>query len=471
LKVGKFHRRVRLQAGLGASFDSLDLGTLAFVLPAVVAVWHLSPGQTGFLSSSALIGSLIGGLCAGVTGDAFGRRRVMMYAITLFCLGSLIGAVAPTWEVLFASRVITGIGCGAESAILAVYVTELVAARYRGRYVASLVVFFAIGYVIAASLGTCLVPLDNGWRWLQLVGGLPVFVLLLWRRTLPETPRWLLLKGRTAEADRVVRQFEAQSERRTDSPSSSHDRRATEVAETIAESSGLTALKALFSTKLLRITVTSVVVWFIAYFCYYGFITWIPSLLMGRGFTLTKSFGFTILIYAAQIPGQYLVSRLLYRFDHKSVFMVYVAGGVMSALLLAQVDVRALIITLSAFTSFFMSGLVCCLFSYTPALFPTAIRSFGYGFCYAFGRVGSVVSPILIGVTFPSVGFGGVFGMFTVLLAVGATIMLIFSISARGKTLEEIESMTTHPEHANPGKEPTWAARQAPEERKGTSVD
>lgn len=437
LDIGKPHRRIRLQAGLGAAFDSIDLGTLAFILPAAVAAWHLSSGQAGFLSSSALIGSLIGGLIAGFAGDAFGRRRVLMYALGMFCIGSLFGAIAPNWEVLLLTRVVTGIGCGAESAILAVYVSEFVAARFRGRYVGSLVVFFAIGYVVVATLATAVVPLHNGWRWLQVLGVLPVLMLLRWRRTLPETPRWLLLKGRVADAESVVELFEKGSPRAaTKAPVP-----AVVTPTAVSRQAGrLEVIGSLFVRPLLRVTLTTLVIWFIAYFCYYGFMTWIPSLLIGRGFTVTKSFSFTILIYLAQIPGQYLAARLFSRFDQKTVFTAYMVCGALAAFLLSRADTVTWIVAASAATSFFMSGVTCCTFSYTPPLFPTAVRSLGYGSCYAFGRVGSVIAPIAIGMSFPTIGFAGVFGAFMVLLVVGALVMLVFGTTTRNRTLEQLEN-------------------------------
>src|SRR5690348_2065742 len=104
LDIDKPLRRLRLQAGLGYLFDAADTATLAIILPAVTVVFGLTAGQTGVLGSSVLIGFLFGALFAGAISDAIGRRRVMSYALLMFCAGSIVGAMAPTWELLFAAR-------------------------------------------------------------------------------------------------------------------------------------------------------------------------------------------------------------------------------------------------------------------------------------------------------------------------------------------------------------------------------
>ncbi|MTD54346.1 MFS transporter [Amycolatopsis pithecellobii] len=441
LDITKPLRRLRFQAGLGYAFDAADTATLALILPAVSVVWHLNKGQTGVLGSSVLIGFMFGALASGAIGDAFGRRRVMTYALLLFCLGSLLGALAPNWELLFAARVVTGLGCGAEAAVISVYASEFVAARHRGRFVGSLVAFFALGWIIAALAGRFVIPLDGGWRWLQVLGATPVLLLLWWRRYLPESPRWLLLRGRRREAHEVVARFERGSGLEPGPAPGVDDMSVPRPRLQIR--GGLRSLRGfadLLQPGLRRVTLSTCFLWLVVFFCFYGFNTWIPSLLIARGYTITSSFTFTILIYVAQAPGYYSAARLFARFDQKTVIVGYFVGGAISAFILSQVSTTATILAASCLLSFFMSGVSGCTYAYTPQVFPTAIRSSGSGLCSAVGRVGAIAAPIVVGTSYSALGFGGVFALFMGMLVIGGLGVLVFGVATRNKTLEEIEA-------------------------------
>jgi putative MFS transporter len=440
LDIGKPLRRLRMQAGLGYLFDAADTAVLAMILPAVAAVWGLSRAQTGVLGSSVLVGFLFGALLAGVVSDAIGRRPVMSYALLMFAVGSVAGALAPTWELLFVARLFTGIGCGAEAAVIAVYASEFVAARHRGRYIGTLVAFFAPGWVLAAVLGWILVPLDDGWRWLQLIGGVPVLLLLWWRRYLPESPRWLLSRGRRKEAHEIIARFERESDVPVGATPVGPDAPATPNAAVSRRTGGHARnMVALLQPGLRRITLSTCLLWLTVFFCFYGFNTWIPSLLVAQGNTVATSFGFSMLIYLAQVPGYYSAARLFGRFEQKRVILAYFAGAAAAALVLSQVGATVVIVSASCVLAFFVSGVSCCVYTYTPQIFPTAVRNSGAGLCSAVGRIGALTAPIVIGTSYSTIGFGGVFALLTGACAVGAAGVLVFGVSTQNKTLEQIE--------------------------------
>src|SRR5690242_9063096 len=296
--------RLLVMGGLGYTFDAANHAVLAFILPTVAALFALSNTQTGLLGSSVLIGYLFGAFSAGAMGDLIGRKRVMMYALAVYCLASFVAACAPSWKFLFGMRVISGIGTGAESAIVAPYLSEFIQSRYRGRYVGSLSGFFSFGFVLAALLGYFVVPASSqGWRIVQVLTALPIVMLLWWRRVLPESPRWLMQRGRSEEAEEIVRIMEKEAERRIG--------RALPPTDTVSLPAGtirrggslLENLGALWGRDLRRNTLMLWALWGSITFSYYGFFTWIPSLLLKQGLTITKSFGYSIIIYIAQIPG------------------------------------------------------------------------------------------------------------------------------------------------------------------------
>lgn len=442
LPIGKPHRRIRVQLGFGYMFDAMDTATVALIMPAVAVAWGLSSSQTGLLGSSVLMGFVVGALTSGAIGDAFGRRRVMLYALLLFCLGSFVGAFSPSWEFLFTSRVITGVGCGAESAIIAVYASEFVSSRHRARFVASIVMFFSFGYITAALLGRFLIPMDDGWRYLQIAGAMPILLLLWWRRSLPESPRYLLAHGRRSEAEDVIVLLEdgdlSPSPAGAGEPSPSTTTRPA-LPERPTVRQALRRYADLFERGLIGVTLATCFLWFVVFFCFYGFFTWIPSLLIDEGYTVTKSFTFVFLIYAAQLPGYYLAARLFDYVDQKFAMIGFFAFGAVSAYALSQAGSTTSILISACLLSSSMTGVMGGTFTYTPQVFPTLIRSSGMGASAAIGRIGAILAPIIIGASYDSIGFTGVFTMLMAMMAVGALGLSIFGTRTKDKTLEEIE--------------------------------
>jgi putative MFS transporter len=435
---GRFQWRLLWMGGLGYTFDAMDGALIAFILPAVTMLWGLSDAQTGWLGSSAMIGYLAGAFFAGTLGDLIGRRAVMMYALAVYCLATLIAAFAPNWEFLFWWRVAASVGTGAESAIIAPFLAEFVHKQYRGRFVGSLSGFFSFGFVFAALLGYFVIQgSQDGWRIAQIVCALPIVMLLWWRRALPESPRWLVARGRAAEAEAEVARIEAEATRggATLPPIES-----VELAAAGGRTTGtfLRNLAALWSPSMRRTTIMLWILWIAITFSYYGFFTWIPSLLVKQGMTITKSFSYSIVIYLAQIPGYYSAAFLSEKLDRKWTIVLYMALGGAAAHLMSNAGSDASIMTAGFLMSFFMNGTYAGIYAYTPELYPTAFRTTGMGVASSFGRIGGLSAPIVIGYTFREIGFSGVFVITTIVLVLGAAAVALLGIGTAGKSLEQI---------------------------------
>jgi putative MFS transporter len=439
LPFGRFHWRLLLMGGLGYTFDAMDGAMIAFILPSVSALWGLTNQQTGLLASSAMIGYLFGAFFAGTLGDLIGRRVVMMYALAFYCLATLVAAFAPDWQFLFWWRVVASFGIGAESAIIAPFLSEFVQKKYRGRFVGSLSGFFSFGFVFAALLGYFVVPASpEGWRIVQILSALPIVMLLWWRRSLPESPRWLIQRGRSAEAEAEVDRIEAEEIRRR--KVSLAPLESVEVPSVGLRQGGTFAknLAALWSGPMRRTTLMLWVLWIAITFSYYGFFTWIPTLLVKQGMTITKSFGYSIIIYLAQIPGYYSAAFVSEKLDRKWTIVLYMLLGGASAYLLSHARTDAAVAMAGFLLSFFMNGTYAGIYAYTPELYPTAFRTTGMGVASAFGRIGGLSAPIVIGYTFAQIGFGGVFTITTIVLLVGALAVALLGIGTAGKSLEQI---------------------------------
>lgn len=436
--MGRFQYKLLMMGGLGYMFEAWDAGIIAFILPALREQWHLSSLQVGYLASSTYVGFLVGALVAGAIGDRFGRKNVMLWALVLFCLASLVGATLDNWHQFFAVRVIGGLGMGAEAAIIAPFLSEFVGAKYRGRFTASLAAFFSFGFVVSAIIGYLVVPTSpDGWRYALVITALPVFIILWWRRGLSESPRWLATRGRHAEADKIVTAIEADYLARgiVLPPVEPAPQTAPVVAGSWVDN-----FKTLVSPRFLRITIMTWLLWVSVTFSIYAFMTWIPSLLVERGMTMTKSFSFSILIYAAQIPGYFTAAWLCEKIGRPYTIVTYMGFAAISALSLAFATGDVQVIILAMTLSFFVNGIAAGEYAYTPEVFPTRIRATGVGTASAIGRIGGIAAPILVGAVYPIGGFAGVFGMTTAILLIGALSVLILGIPTKNRSLEEIEA-------------------------------
>jgi putative MFS transporter len=314
-----------------------------------------------------------------------------------------------------------------------------VASRYRGKFIGALAGFFSFGFLGAAILGRLLVPAASwGWQVAIVITALPIVMLLWWRRALPESPRWLETRGRIQEAEVIVEKFEQAIEKELGRPLPAPAADTAQAPRPVSKGTLFSNLRALWSPGLARVTAMTWLVWLSITFCYYAFFSWIPSLMVKNGLTITKSFNYSIAIYAAQVPGYYSAAFLNERFGRQAVISVYMVLGGLSAIVLSLTRDNLVIMIAGVCLSFFMNGTYAGLYAYTPELFPTEVRATGMGVASSIGRIGAISAPIIVGYVFPWAGFAGVFGMTTVVLLAGAVSVLVLGVHTRGKSLEQI---------------------------------
>jgi len=436
LPISRPHYRLLFIGGLGYTFDGMDGAVVAFLLPSIQPLWHLTNAQLGTVSSAGIFGYLFGAMTAGIVGDRFGRRIVMMGALGFYALFTVVAAFAPGFSFFLAARSLAGFGNGAEAAIIAPFLSEFVPARQRGWFIGTLAGFFSFGFVGAALLARFVVVASpDGWRIAQLFTALPVMLLLWWRRALPESPRYLLAQGRQHEAEAVVKALERGVEIATGRP----------LAKVVSDEASLTAqtqttvvdaIRFLWSGAMARRTAVVWLLWFVQTFSYYSFFNWIPTLLVQRGITVTRSFEFSIIIYLAQVPGYFSAAWASEHIDRKRTMALYLSGAAVCALWLSRMTTGPGITAAGAALSLFLNGTVAALYAYTPEVFPTWVRATGMGLSSAFGRIGGIIAPLFIGFFAERLGFAGVFGATTLVLAAGVLTVLFFGLSTAGRSLE-----------------------------------
>jgi MFS family permease len=209
--------KARIIVGVATFFDAFDALAIATVLPVIVPLWKLTPQQIGFMISAGFVGQLIGALLFGWVAERYGRMTAMIWSIALFAVMSLVCAFARDYNSLLVFRTIQGIGLGGEVPVAAVFISELAKAKGRGRFVLLYELVFPIGLVSASLVGLWVVP-QLGWQWMFVIGALPAFLALVLRWLLPESPRWLAVRGHTAEAQAAMALIERETEKATGKP-------------------------------------------------------------------------------------------------------------------------------------------------------------------------------------------------------------------------------------------------------------
>lgn len=410
------HRRLVVGSGAGWALDAMDVGLISFVMAALAVQWDLGDTTLSWIAATGFIGMAVGASAGGLLADRIGRRQV--FAITLLLYGVATGAAALSWSVaaLLVFRFLIGLGLGAELPVASTLVSEFAPARIRGRVVVALEAFWAVGWLLAALIGYYVIPLsDDGWRWALALGAVPALYAGVVRFGLPESVRFLESRGRYAEAESAVRRFEASAG--VQPPADA----ATAVPGRPGRPDPVPGPAALWAPGLRRHTLSLWLVWFGVNFSYYGAFIWIPKLLVDSGMDLVQSFGYTLVITLAQLPGYAVAAVLVEVWGRRLTLSLFLLGSAAFALLFGHADTPATIIAFGMGLSFFNLGAWGALYAVSPEVYPTRLRATGAGWAAGFGRIASVLAPLsvpwLVGV---GDGNGLLFAVFSAFFAMAA---------------------------------------------------
>lgn len=412
--------------------DQIDVALLTFLLGSIIAAFDLTPAQAGQLAATTFAGQLVGNVLAGAASDRFGRRAVFQVTMVVWGLASLGAAAAWSLTALMVFRFLIGVGVGGEAPVAQAMVSEIVPARVRGKYIAIMEGCWAIGYVLSGAISFFVLPV-LGWRWAFVIVGLLSLVVLLVRRAMPESPRWLAETGRHAEAEAAVAAMEAEVARRTgvplppvppQAPAGPVDRR--------------NPVAVLFSPGYRRRTAMAFGLWFFALIGFFGLNSWIAVLLRERGFTDVGSVGFVTLITTGGIPGFAVAAVLLERIGRKSTTALFLVCAAGAAYLYGTAGDRTALLVNGFVMQFFMFGMWSCLYAYTPELYPTRARSTGAGFASAVGRVGAILGPQIVPVLVREHGPAAAFQVGAGGFLIAAVLVLVLGVETKGRVLESL---------------------------------
>jgi MFS transporter, putative metabolite:H+ symporter len=420
LPVTATHRRATLAVGLGLFFDIYEIFLAAVISAVLVERFHLSKAALPPLLASTFVGMFLGALVLGRLADRFGRRGAFLFNLGLYSLFSLVGAFSFAAPMVLVSRFFAGVGVGAEPPLADTYLSDLLPARHRGRYIAIAytVSFFGVPTVgfLARGLTTGTFLGIAGWRWMFVFGALGAVVVFFLRRGLPESPRWLASRGRVAEAEEIVARLEAEA-----GPENLPD---PGEPPTPVEPG---RPRDLFGRVYGRRTAMMIVFHLLQALGYYGFGTLVPLVLAARGYPVADSLLFAALTYLGYPVGAALSLPIVERVERKYLVVASVLG--MAALGIAFGYASSMAVAL---VFGFLYTAVSNLFSnayhiYQAEIFPTALRSTASGGTYALSRLSTAAMPFVL---VPLLDHAGATTLFLVVAA--AMVVVAVDVAALG---------------------------------------
>ncbi|MBP1610453.1 MAG: rane protein, major facilitator superfamily [Acidobacteria bacterium] len=431
LKFNRFHGMLIVLGILTLFFDGYDSQILSYILPEVIKEWDLSPVEAGSLASYGLLGLMIGTAGIGMLADMIGRKIPLMIGLVLFSF--FCGALywAPDFKTFCILRFISGLGIGGVLTLIITMATEFAPAVIRARMVAAMMAGFMIGPSIAGWLSMVIVP-AHGWRSVLLVSFLPLLLLPVIHFFMPESIRFLAQKGRIEEAIGVLRRIERAAGARP----------ASWAKESFAvPTSAKAGIRQLFASRLAIMTLLVWLVYFGNLLVIYGLTTWLPTLLVGAGIPLVRSFGYTSLNHLGGAIGTVAIGVTMDRFGRKpGLFSSYILAAISIWLFARLTGSEAGLYIIGTAAGFFVNGALSAQHAVTAEIYPTAVRSTGVGWALTMGRFGAICGPLLGGY-FQSQGvsFRQYFDMFALPCLICAVLVYFYRVNVKGETLESVE--------------------------------
>jgi putative MFS transporter len=424
LSIGRGHINILIAAALGTAFDSFNTNVVSFAMPSIMKEWTVDPIMNGLLNSAGIWGMFVGALVWGPLTDRFGRK--LGFAGTIFGFAALSGFTALAHNVVQFGilRFITGMCLGGMIPVCTTYVSECVATRYRGRFLASMIILWPGGQLAAAGVALVLVP-HYGWRSLFIVGILPAFLTFWMLYKLTESPRWLAAKGRMEESKQVLRVLGADEE---------------SLAGLAGEDlTSKVPISVLLKGQYLRRLILTCGYYFFAYFGYYGFVLWLPTILATvYHLSLVKTFSYTFYAALAAIGGRVAGFYGIEKFGRKPLFYIGFGLGGVAALIFGGIKNPAMLLWGACALAFIYEQGVTGTVVWTAELYPSKVRATAVALSTSAGRVSSALSPVVFGWFLKNHMYYNIYITIAVMFWITVALVFFLGEETKGKTLQEM---------------------------------
>jgi putative MFS transporter len=431
-KISPLHRRVIALIAAGYFFDVIDFTVLGSLNP-FLTKGFATPAEFGWIGSAAIFGMCLGTAGQGEFSDRFGRRFIYQFNLLLFGTFTILGALAPSVPVLIACRFIAGIGLGAEQPLAFAYAGEYSPKAIRGRILA--IVHFIggacvwpIGTALVLLLGSTIATPDHVWRGMWILIGAGALIVWLFRFTLPESPRYLATHGRGKEAIDVLGRLGIAGPTQPLSTDAASDTKSDPFA------------------VVFRMFPTRVVAGMICFTAFFGIAlglgAWLPGIMTGKGFTITKSLTYTLAMNFAVPCASIFMMYALDKYGRKiTSICAFIAAGLM-AIAFANAGTDTTLLIAGFIMIFFVQVAGNSMQIFASEVFPTNARASGFGWAAGVGRLATAfIIPTILWVQ-NGWGLSTVFACLATLLFIAAVSVTQLGPEARQKSLDEIAPPT-----------------------------
>ena len=380
-----FHWKVLLWCTLIIVFDGYDLVIYGVVLPILMEQWQLSPLAAGALGSAALFGMMFGAMTFGTLSDKWGRKRMILLCVVLFSVTTVINGFATTPWQFGILRFIAGLGIGGVMPNVVALMTEYSPKRSRSTLVAVMFSGYAVGGMMSAGLGIWIVP-TFGWQVMFFLAIVPLLMLPLVIKFLPDSVGFLLQQGRDDEAREILEAID---------PSQSLSASGTLTLPMTGASKA--PVRELFADGRQLSTLMFWTAFFMCLLMVYALGSWLPKLMSMAGYALSSSLLFLLVLNVGAIAGAIGGGWLADRFHPRTVLVTFFVLAAGSLSLLGFESPMWVLYSLVAVAGATTIGSQILLYAYVAQFYPTTIRSTGLGWASGVGRNGAIVGPLLGG--------------------------------------------------------------------------
>ena len=389
----------------GWALDGMDVMVYSFVIPTLIAAWHISKGQAGLLGTAALLISAVGGWLAGLLADRFGRVRVLQITILWFAFFTFLSGFTNSFWQLLMTRGLQGLGFGGEWAVGSVLMGEAIRAQHRGKAVGTVQGGWAIGWGIAAICYTVLfsvLPAATAWRAMFWIGILPALLVFYIRRNVPEPEVFSQTRARVGEGSHFLE---------------------------------------IFSPALLKTTFLTAMLATGAQGGYYAITTWLPTFLKtSRGLSVLNTGGYLFVVIVGSFVGYIISAWLADHLGRKRTLILFAVCSFVTVTAYTFLPIsNSLMLVLGFPLGFFASGSFSPMGAFFTELFPSRLRGSGQGFSYNYGRAIGALFPTSVGYLSARISLGHAISAFAVTAYLIMILAVLLLPETRGKELQVYE--------------------------------
>jgi putative MFS transporter len=424
--------KIFLLGGLGFMFDAWDVTLNGVLIPLLSDHWDLVPAQAAWIGTANLIGMALGAFIWGSIADLIGRKTAFTATLLVFSVFTVLGAFAPdiVWFCVF--RFIAGFGLGGCVPVDYALVGEFTPRRLRGRVLTAMDGWWPVGAALCGFVSAIIMATVADWRFTMLIMVLPALLVFWVRRSVPESPLYLVSRGRTAEAEQVINGMIERT------GGTVREWRLPEAAEAprLSAVNVLVQFKAVWKFNW-KITTAAWALFFSILLVYYLALTWMPIILIDAGFAAARAFLTTAGMAAVGLVGVIIAAYFVEKTGRKWILAI---TGPLSALALVVValliNVPPAVVALLLVYGMVVQIAIPVLYTYVSELYPTELRGSGFGWASTFSRVGAGFGPLIFAsVMWPYLGLAWSFAIAGVLVLIAVLWMARFSPETKGAEL------------------------------------